>query len=401
METFYLMIIFMGVFFFLLLYRPKTSDKNVLSDDKILADYINKTLKKLNYNKKVKYIGNSIRRFIFLGILALITFLDISYIFIYHNNFGIAVVIEMVAIILLIYSMTKVNTLNAIKKKIKSSPDNDMEYIIASFYEESSQTKKIMSVIITFLGFVLILIGIIFPLIIFAKPHVIYERQGNEYCVRYYTMALIPEKNIEIPEKYNGKDVVGIRGNVFINLSSIESIKLPDTISEIRSSAFKNCTNLESINLPVGLNEIKGNTFENDKSLKQVVIPEGVTRIGGHAFYGCKSLKNVSVPQSVKEIGSSAFRLCTSLKEIDIPSKAVVNNKAFKGTTTKIHYIDENGNEVYKSNGYNSGSKSNDTRNVNANNIVRNVFNNINMNSTNAENANSSNESVVVYNGLK
>ena len=369
-----IMFILVILYFYFLLFKPQKGS-NVLSDDKVLTDFIQNTLKKLNYNKKITYIGNSIRRFILLGILAVVTFLDMSYIFIYHNNYWIAVVIEIVAIILLIYSMTKINTLNAIKKKIKASPDNDMEYIIASFYEESSNSKKIISILITIFGFVPVITAVILPFIIFSKPHIIYEKQDDEYCVRYYTMALKPEKNIEIPEKYNGKDVVGIRGNVFINLSSIENVKLPNTIREIRGSAFKNCKNLESINLPSALEEIKGNTFENDRSLKQIVIPEGVTRIGGHAFYGCTSLKNVSIPNTVKEIGSSAFRLCSSLKEVNVPSKAIVNDKAFKGTTVKGNI------------------------NINANDIVKNVLNNLNTNTTNINTSDSEND-LIIYNGL-
>ncbi|MCR5412970.1 MAG: leucine-rich repeat domain-containing protein [Patescibacteria group bacterium] len=60
-------------------------------------------------------------------------------------------------------------------------------------------------------------------------------------------------KTAEIPEQYNGKPVVSLRGNTFSDMPLLESIKLPDTIKEIRGQAFKNCISLTNINIPKNL----------------------------------------------------------------------------------------------------------------------------------------------------
>ena len=58
--------------------------------------------------------------------------------------------------------------------------------------------------------------------------------------------------------------------------------------------------------------------FEDCSSLTSVLIPESVTNIGEAAFYGCSSLTSVTIPNSVTSIGSYAFYGCTSLKELRI-----------------------------------------------------------------------------------
>ena len=69
-----------------------------------------------------------------------------------------------------------------------------------------------------------------------------------------------------------------------------------------------------------------------DKDVESVVIPEGVTEIGGCAFKGCESLASVEIPSSVTEIGKQAFRDCTSLTSVEIPSSVTeIGAKAFKG----------------------------------------------------------------------
>lgn len=140
-------------------------------------------------------------------------------------------------------------------------------------------------------------------------------------------------KEITIPEK-----VIEINGNTFEYCTSLRKVNLHDNIISIHGETFVGDINLRKITLPSKITEIKGNTFEGCSSLTSIVIPEGVTRIGGHAFYGCSLLSSVTVPSTVAEIGSSAFRKCISLKTIKIPKKAVVNERAFKESPTKITY---------------------------------------------------------------
>ena len=138
-------------------------------------------------------------------------------------------------------------------------------------------------------------------------------------------------REITIPEK-----VTEINGQTFEYCIALRTVNMHDNITSIHGEVFVNCTLLKDVVLPSKIKEIKGNTFENCKSLTSINIPTGVKRIGGHAFYGCTRLSSVTVPSTVSEIGSSAFRNCTILRTIRVPKGAYINEKAFKGSPTKI-----------------------------------------------------------------
>ncbi len=134
------------------------------------------------------------------------------------------------------------------------------------------------------------------------------------------------------------KTVTEIRGYCFEGCTSLKSVSLHNQITAIHAYAFTGCTSLEEITLPENITEIRANTFENCTSLKEISIPNGVTRIAAHSFRNCSSLYKAEIPDSVTEIGSSAFRNCKSLMRIELPQGAVVNERAFKDSPTKIIY---------------------------------------------------------------
>lgn len=81
------------------------------------------------------------------------------------------------------------------------------------------------------------------------------------------------------------------------------------------------CKKLESITIPNSMTDIETGVFANCTSLSSVTIPESITSIGIHAFESCVSIKNIEIPSSVTSIGKGAFISCTGLESIDIPEK--------------------------------------------------------------------------------
>ena len=80
--------------------------------------------------------------------------------------------------------------------------------------------------------------------------------------------------------------------------------------------AFAVCTSLESITLPESVTEIGDCAFSRCVSLKSVAIPDSVTKIGLRAFAECTSLESITLPESVTEIGEEVFIGCDSLTTI-------------------------------------------------------------------------------------
>ena len=88
--------------------------------------------------------------------------------------------------------------------------------------------------------------------------------------------------------------------------------------STIYYSAFEGCASIESITLPDSLTEIKPEAFMYCSSLKHITIPDGVSSLYYGTFSGCTSLKSIEIPKSLNSIGGNLFRSCTSLNAVYI-----------------------------------------------------------------------------------
>ena len=133
-------------------------------------------------------------------------------------------------------------------------------------------------------------------------------------------------QSIVIPES-----VTEIGSYVFSGCSSLQSIDIPDSVTEIGDRTFNGCSSLESIVIPDSVTEINKDAFCRCDSLQSIVIPDSVTSIGSNAFYECKSLQSIVIPDSVTEIGYSTFSGCSSLQSIVIPeSTTKIGKNAFE-----------------------------------------------------------------------
>ena len=80
---------------------------------------------------------------------------------------------------------------------------------------------------------------------------------------------------------------------------------------------------------------IAAKAFKNSKKLQTVVIPDTVTEIGTGSFEGCKNLKSVTIGKNVTSIGKNAFKNCKNLKKITV--KSIKLKKVGKGALTGIN----------------------------------------------------------------
>ena len=167
---------------------------------------------------------------------------------------------------------------------------------------------------------------------------------------------------MKIPASYNGlpvtkigesafesrTDIVGsvvisegifsIGASAFYDCSALIEVYFPSTIENIESGlfggsgAFGNCIALETIIIPDGVSDIDDFTFSGCSSLESVVIPESVKSIGRYAFKGCSALTSVIIPEAVTSIGESAFSGCSVLTSINIPDGVTeIGKRAFEG----------------------------------------------------------------------
>lgn len=102
----------------------------------------------------------------------------------------------------------------------------------------------------------------------------------------------------------------------------LESVTLPDGITEIYDAAFMGCERLESITIPESVKRIGIYAFCDCKRLKSITLPKNVTEIGLAAFRS-SGLNSISIPYGVKKIAEETFALCRWLDELTIPASVV------------------------------------------------------------------------------
>lgn len=122
------------------------------------------------------------------------------------------------------------------------------------------------------------------------------------------------EKDLILPDNYNGIPILRIRAFAFSKNNTIKSVVIPDNVVNIGQEAFYQCTNLENIKLPMCLKIIGKNAFNYNKSLKKVIIPDGTIHIDRHAFFDCLSLERVFLPKSIGFLGVDVFGTSKGLK---------------------------------------------------------------------------------------
>ena len=156
----------------------------------------------------------------------------------------------------------------------------------------------------------------------------------------------------------------------FWGCTSLTSVTIPDSVTEICDMAFSDCTGLTSVTIGNGVKKIGESAFlhcisltsinvdtENQcyKSIDGVLfskdgktllkfptrkretnytISNSVESIGSSSFQRCTGLTSITIPDSVKEIDSSAFEGCTGLTSITIPDGVTkIGSRAFSGCT--------------------------------------------------------------------
>lgn len=204
------------------------------------------------------------------------------------------------------------------------------------------------------------------------------------------------ESTVILPSKISSWPVTKIGEDALKDHTTITSVTIPASVTEIGSNAFAGCTNLTSVNYEGDWSNLtiqSGNPAVQDaanaplfdfeftpdntavivtnykyngaaadvtipsrykgkpvttighaaffnSAVTSVTIPDSVTSISDDAFVNCPQLTNISIPNSVTYIGFFAFGSCTSLKSITLPSSlSSISGALFSGCSqlTTIH----------------------------------------------------------------
>lgn len=161
------------------------------------------------------------------------------------------------------------------------------------------------------------------------------------------------------------RHIIDISGNF------IDTLTIPNRVTNIGNYAFYNCSDLTLVNIPNSVTSIGSYAFYGCSGL-MVIYPDNVTSIGSYAFYGCSSLTGITTPkvtsigerafynccgltgfyigESVTSIGYNAFYGCSGLKEVYIADLSAWCKISFydyyANPLSYAHYIHHNGNII-------------------------------------------------------
>lgn len=112
------------------------------------------------------------------------------------------------------------------------------------------------------------------------------------------------DKNVVIPDRYEGFPVAHIAENVFKGCRSLISVVLPSGLKTIGNNAFRD-SSLSKVMIPGSCCTIGAGAFANTE-IEEIVFPESVSVISEYVCYNCSKLKTVII-LNAKAIEAGAF----------------------------------------------------------------------------------------------
>ena len=139
------------------------------------------------------------------------------------------------------------------------------------------------------------------------------------------------EKEVVIPDTHWGKPVTVLFNSLFSGHAEIESVQIPDTVTDIGEFVFDGCENLRQIRLPAGLEHIWPYAFARC-GIEEIILPEKIHSIAPFTFKDCRSLKKITAGPDLKNVYGYAFGGCDSLVEFFFAPGTKLSTLAFEST---------------------------------------------------------------------
>ena len=134
-------------------------------------------------------------------------------------------------------------------------------------------------------------------------------------------------ESIELPDS-----ITDIESGCF-SAAKLKSVKLPSNLKTLCNSVFSDCKNLTEVILPKNLKVISEGAFAYS-GLSSIEFPSHLKVINASAFTNCESLRSVIFNKELETIGDKVFLGCSLLSEMDLPNSLIkIGFQAFYGCT--------------------------------------------------------------------
>ena len=151
----------------------------------------------------------------------------------------------------------------------------------------------------------------------------------------------IYDENLWFLIKFANKYSNPISGNnscsLNINGTKLQSITVPNSITELQNYIFYNYSSLSSITLHDNITNVGISAFEGCTGLTSIILPSKISKINAFTFKNCGNLKTIKINgDKIYELKMGAFEGCSSLTEISglnefIDDVLIIENDVFNG----------------------------------------------------------------------
>lgn len=132
----------------------------------------------------------------------------------------------------------------------------------------------------------------------------------TRYQVTAIGYAAFADKKLDSVFFTSRSQVTNIGDYAFYNCQReyiVYNIVLPSTVETIGEYAFCGCSSLQSINIPDKVTEIRNGTFKDCKWLNSITLSDNILSIGEKAFYYAVRIGSLEIPTSLKHVDYDAF----------------------------------------------------------------------------------------------
>ena len=134
--------------------------------------------------------------------------------------------------------------------------------------------------------------------------------------------------DVVVPQSVNNVEI-NIIGKDAFACSKVQSVTLPETVTDVQGEAFMFCYDLTTVQMP-GVTIVGYLAFYDCQSLCNITL-EQVTSLGsGENFIWCASLQSVNMPL-LSTIPSESFMMCYNLQSASFATATSIGEHGFMG----------------------------------------------------------------------
>ena len=137
------------------------------------------------------------------------------------------------------------------------------------------------------------------------------------YC-QYVVDIIVDEKNTTYTDGGGCSCIISKALGILIQ--GCEGTIVPDDVRQIGDEAFAGCETLQTIKLPSTLMDIGEDAFRSS-GLQTIVLPQYITELKPRLFFNCTELSSVTFEGDIITVGEKVFNNCNDLREVVVSSE--------------------------------------------------------------------------------